>query len=581
MNSDSSEKVGLLGSIEGKRIAVRQGYGHYDSDSQDTSRSHEHYRRYGAIDTARDVNKSEGRYGYGGLDSESIISSADEGYGARYQTHYQGSDVDAALSSAEEGDILTSMRDIGYIHHTTDKSMEGKSSLSSPWRSESSKIKQKEANKDKDGGSSSDEFDNYQLFYNMIKTGRQRKKFSARSRGGEFMLKRKKRRVYFCCIGNEIDVEGLHDHFFNGHLNMYGKLYIDVLYLYEKRDSEKVTTQPILNVQGRNELERLDDRNLDSDLSISPKDQQGGFSMNEYDIRRSRSYTESYIKPNSTTEESSTSLDKKIDISKRRSMSVEYEPKRSDSHDDNLREQPIDSAAKLWQVSGKEIYVFNFGAVVFWGYPRGEEAAMLAEIRKFIVKGELDSMEFNRCEDDMAFVVSPTETSITIANDVISCPGDVDIKSRLAVSFAIAQSAVLALFEGRIDGKVQEYKYIPENLAMSGRVKLPQKKLGNMIGDVLAIRHDVNLNTEIMSTPDFFWREDDAVVIYRMTMKYLEMENRTEVLNTRLNMLKDLLVVLQQQSESVLAVQLEWIVIWLIVVSIVLEILSVLGHAIT
>ena len=34
-----------------------------------------------------------------------------------------------------------------------------------------------------------------------------------------------------------------------------------------------------------------------------------------------------------------------------------------------------------------------------------------------------------------------------------------------------------------------------------------QTQLGKMIGDVFVIRHDVNLHTEILDTPDFFWSE--------------------------------------------------------------------------
>ena len=44
-----------------------------------------------------------------------------------------------------------------------------------------------------------------------MKTGRQRKRMAARSKGGEFQARRRKRRVYFCCIGSEIDVEKLAD----------------------------------------------------------------------------------------------------------------------------------------------------------------------------------------------------------------------------------------------------------------------------------------------------------------------------------------------------------------------------------
>jgi uncharacterized Rmd1/YagE family protein len=133
---------------------------------------------------------------------------------------------------------------------------------------------------------------------------------------------------------------------------------------------------------------------------------------------------------------------------------------------------------------------------------------------------------------------------------------------------------VLAVFEARIERNVAKYRYIPEALAKFGRNHLSPKQLGNMIGEVYVIRHDVNLNTEILDTPDFFWREEQALITYRMTMKYLEMETRTEVLNTRLNMLKELLEVLQQQHESAHDVKLKWIVIWLIVLSVIVELLA-------
>ena len=42
-----------------------------------------------------------------------------------------------------------------------------------------------------------------------------------------------------------------------------------------------------------------------------------------------------------------------------------------------------------------------------------------------------------------------------------------------------------------------------------------------------------------------------------MVVGYLELDGRTEVLNTRLDMLKELLEVLQQQLENAHAVKLE------------------------
>lgn len=63
--------------------------------------------------------------------------------------------------------------------------------------------------------------------------------------------------------------------------------------------------------------------------------------------------------------------------------------------------------------------------------------------------------------------------------------------------------------------------------------------------------------------------------IYKMTTKYLEMPNRTEVLNKRLDLLRELLSVLQRQMERAHGVELEWIVIWLIVICVILDVVAI------
>ena len=128
---------------------------------------------------------------------------------------------------------------------------------------------------------------------------------------------------------------------------------------------------------------------------------------------------------------------------------------------------------------GKEVFVFDFGAVVFWGFPREDEAELLTIIRTFSPGGLLSDEEFEQAEDDMAFVVEQAGTDdgvgVTIANDVVSIPDDCSVKQRLAVSFAIAQSSILSIFEARIEKKIEEYKYIPETLSVAGKLNLSSK----------------------------------------------------------------------------------------------------------
>eukprot|EP01042_Synura_sphagnicola_P000551 gene551-593_t len=205
------------------------------------------------------------------------------------------------------------------------------------------------------------------------------------------------------------------------------------------------------------------------------------------------------------------------------------------------------------------VYVFEFGAAVFWGFSKNENEVLLDEIREFATKGMLSEAEFEEVEDDMAFIASADAEAISVANDVITLPVNTVEKQRLAVSYAIAQSNILAIFEARVEKKVEEYKYIPETLAAKGHIHLSNNKIGRMIGEIFVIRHDLNLHSDILDTPDFFWKEEAVEPEYKMVMKYLEMSGRVTVLNTRLDMLRELLDVLQQQMETAHATYLEWI----------------------
>lgn len=51
---------------------------------------------------------------------------------------------------------------------------------------------------------------------------------------------------------------------------------------------------------------------------------------------------------------------------------------------------------------------------------------------------------------------------LSVANDMFVFSENSSAKQRLSVSFAIAQSSVLAILEARIERKIEEYKYIPE-----------------------------------------------------------------------------------------------------------------------
>ena len=55
-------------------------------------------------------------------------------------------------------------------------------------------------------------------------------------------------------------------------------------------------------------------------------------------------------------------------------------------------------------------------------------------------------------------------------------------------------------------------------------------------------RSDVNLNSDMLDEPDFFWEDDEYEPLYKKVMKYLSVDNRVQILNTRLDILRELYV---------------------------------------
>jgi uncharacterized Rmd1/YagE family protein len=87
---------------------------------------------------------------------------------------------------------------------------------------------------------------------------------------------------------------------------------------------------------------------------------------------------------------------------------------------------------------------------------------------------------------------------------------------------------------------------------------------------------DVNLNSDILDTPDIFWEWDEFEDEYDVCRKYLSISKRTSVLNQRLEILKTLYEMLQNEQNFHHGNRLEWIIIILIVLEVLLELFSVL-----
>ena len=59
----------------------------------------------------------------------------------------------------------------------------------------------------------------------------------------------------------------------------------------------------------------------------------------------------------------------------------------------------------------------------------------------------------------------------------------------------------------------------------------------------------VNLESDMLSTPDFFWDNDEWEPVYKHALKYLEVDNRVIILNKRMEVLSEMFEMLRNQLE--------------------------------
>ena len=265
------------------------------------------------------------------------------------------------------------------------------------------------------------------------------------------------------------------------------------------------------------------------------------------------------------------------------SSKLEFEPsdreKEMVDEDDNTfrdEDQISDTEWKNREVllmATQDIFYFDYGCVVFWGLSTREEKAAIAELAAFTID-PVSTTEQSTSYDTLEYVFDrKANPQRPIRFDRMRLRS-LKIEEKMALSYAMAQSSKLFVFESRVLDSVEMTRYLPVELAKNGRIDSSKKALNQRIGELFVEQTEVNLFSSILDTPDFLWDNDEHLPAYQYTRSYLEVDERVALLNSRLAVIRDLLDVLTGQVADSNSTRLEWIVIWLISVEIVMGIAS-------
>ncbi|KAI9483437.1 MAG: hypothetical protein EXX96DRAFT_558201 [Benjaminiella poitrasii] len=217
---------------------------------------------------------------------------------------------------------------------------------------------------------------------------------------------------------------------------------------------------------------------------------------------------------------------------------------------------------------GGEVFIFDYGVVVFWNFRRAEELLMLEDFMQFSIDPFRDNPDEDMQIEEIHFQYDTSQMKPRIFNDMITLKSS-NHMIKLTLSHGLAQSAVLARYEDIMDKTIEDTKYLPKEMAETGRLGKTRAEITKINGLLFKLRMNVNLVSNVLDTPEIFWSEPALQPMYTAIRDYLEIPQRAKILNDRLRVISDLLSMLRDHLNNFGVEYQTLIIIYLIIIAVI------------
>lgn len=222
----------------------------------------------------------------------------------------------------------------------------------------------------------------------------------------------------------------------------------------------------------------------------------------------------------------------------------------------------------------KEIFFFKDGNIIFWNVPELERNSVLKYTSKFSIQSYEEDLIYEESEL-MNFSFSSTITKPALEKGVIMLNPHLEsfLLDKYTFSDAIASSVKLGAWEAALDKIIDSIEHISEDLKTRGNVRISSREVLQKSGEILALRHVINLSSDLLDTPDFYWDREGLENLFLATCSHLAVAKRTKIVNEKLNHCLELMELVSTHLSTDHGARLEWIIIVLITIEICFEVL--------
>jgi uncharacterized Rmd1/YagE family protein len=226
--------------------------------------------------------------------------------------------------------------------------------------------------------------------------------------------------------------------------------------------------------------------------------------------------------------------------------------------------------AKMQDNDDLDIFLFPYGCFTVWGSDEAREKLLLNELKQFEIDSLTEVMsdpinfeyDENADKDHAKTFIDEERNKIILSNR--------SEYIKLSLSHALAQSVKLMVLELSVSKILEKTSSIQKELANTGSVSLSKKEISKQIGQLFSERYSINLHSDILDTPEFFWRRPSYEPLYLMTAEFQDISVRQGILNHRLDIIQELYNILSNELNYKHSARLEITIVVLIAIEVVL-----------
>lgn len=223
------------------------------------------------------------------------------------------------------------------------------------------------------------------------------------------------------------------------------------------------------------------------------------------------------------------------------------------------------------------MFFFREGSVVFWNV----EDKTLKKVLRILERHEIQPYEVALVHwenEEINYTVGEGNTKLERGNFFLSDQMEAQeaVLEKFAFSNALCLSVKLAIWEVALDNFVESIQSIPETLKSGKRVKLSSAEVMRKIGELFTLRHCINLRSDLLITPDFYWDRENLEKLYDKTCQFLSINRRVNVVNEKLEHCTQLTDLMRSHLSEKHSLRLEWMIVILITIEVMFELVRMI-----